>query len=74
MRPLAGTFHLRARSTCGRLGLDESLAARIESLLREAVVYERLRLHCMPGVYGWDGASPPVLLLSVAARDDFQPA
>jgi hypothetical protein len=34
------------------------------NLRREAQVYERLRLPCMPEVYGWDAESPPILLLS----------
>lgn len=32
-------------------------------LRREATVYERLSLPCMPEVYGWDAAEPPVLVL-----------
>ncbi len=34
------------------------------NLRREAAVYERLVLPCMPDVYGWDDGSPPILLLS----------
>lgn len=33
-------------------------------LRREAEVYERLNLPCMPEVHGWDATAPPVLLLS----------
>jgi hypothetical protein len=33
------------------------------ALRREALVYERLHLPCMPEVYGWDPGSPPILLL-----------
>jgi Phosphotransferase enzyme family len=34
------------------------------NLRREAVVYERLFLPCMPEVQGWDADPPPILLLS----------
>jgi len=33
-------------------------------LRQEALVYERLRIPCMPEVHGWDGAWPPLLLLT----------
>jgi len=42
-------------------------------LSREAAVYERLTLPCMPEVLGWDGDGPPVLLLSDLSQHAWPP-
>jgi hypothetical protein len=42
-------------------------------LRQEVLVYERLHLPCMPEVYGWDAASPPLLLLSDLSRGTWPP-
>ena len=42
-------------------------------LMREAAVYERLTLPCMPEVYGWDATEPPVLLLCDLSKHAWPP-
>ena len=44
-----------------------------KNLRREAAVYERLHLSCMPEVYGWDDGSPPILVLSDLSRNSWPP-
>jgi hypothetical protein len=43
------------------------------NLRREADVYERLALPCMPEVYGWDAGSTPILLLSDLSKHEWPP-
>lgn len=44
-----------------------------KNLRREAAVYERLHLPCMPEVLGWDAASPPILVLSDLSGNSWPP-
>jgi hypothetical protein len=60
----------RRRTAFAKIGVTPVSAM---DLRREAAVYERLILPCMPEVYGWDATAPPVLLLSDLSKNTWPP-
>lgn len=74
-RGYSSTRRWLVRARGGRTGFAKigTTPVAAANLRREAAVYERLHLPCMPEVIGWDDASPPILVLADLSGNSWPP-